>query len=536
MPRLPALALAAALSVALPVRSVPAAGRYDLAVLRVHTPRRTRLTDRVPLARARAAVTLQNRGSAPATIPDLATLAAVVGLHATASEGPIVCPAPVAVPRARRLPLVLAPGRKASIRFDLAIPCAPRAGQGTSWRFTATVDHAALDGHPDETPADDRCDRAPLGVLPLGTRTVRDRGCPLAATVLDDRRASTRFAVPGRYPVGSTTLALVDTTRLTMAHGAFPGAPERTLPTLVWYPAAGAGGPDAALATDGAPFPLVVFSHGLGSFNAQSKFLTEHLASHGYVVAAPNFPLSVGGAPGGPTVADIPAQAGDVHFLIDRFLAFSAAGGDRFAGGIDAERIALTGHSNGGATTLVAAYDRNLRDPRVKAAIPLAPASCWFQQGYFGTVDVPLLLLQGDHDLLVDAASHAEAVFARANAPKSLIVIHGGNHLGFADFGTTLDDVAGCLFLPDSASLGEQVAALLATLGGPADFVGVAGCATAFCAGDPAHLDGARQQQITKQAVAAFLAFTLRGDAAAERYLYDEMGPTNPDLTHQSVH
>ncbi|GAC1658462.1 MAG: hypothetical protein NVS9B15_20210 [Acidobacteriaceae bacterium] len=34
------------------------------------------------------------------------------------------------------------------------------------------------------------------------------------------------------------------------------------------------------------PFPLIVFSHSTGGGRRQSTFLCEHLASHGYVVAA----------------------------------------------------------------------------------------------------------------------------------------------------------------------------------------------------------------------------------------------------------
>ena len=35
-------------------------------------------------------------------------------------------------------------------------------------------------------------------------------------------------------------------------------------------------------------FPVVLFSHGLGGFRAQSVFLCEHLAKRGYIVVAPD--------------------------------------------------------------------------------------------------------------------------------------------------------------------------------------------------------------------------------------------------------
>src|SRR5688572_32039437 len=71
----------------------------------------------------------------------------------------------------------------------------------------------------------------------------------------------------------------------------------------VWYPAAAREQPMAysratggfmgsvaqdAPAADCPRVPLVLFSHGLGGCALQSLFLTEELARHGYVVAAPD--------------------------------------------------------------------------------------------------------------------------------------------------------------------------------------------------------------------------------------------------------
>ena len=43
---------------------------------------------------------------------------------------------------------------------------------------------------------------------------------------------------PGDFPVGVTTVSLVDAARPTAASGVFPGSPVRALPTEVYYPAA----------------------------------------------------------------------------------------------------------------------------------------------------------------------------------------------------------------------------------------------------------------------------------------------------------
>src|ERR1043166_3973397 len=54
-------------------------------------------------------------------------------------------------------------------------------------------------------------------------------------------------------------------------------ARNRAFPVEVWYPEV-AGGTDA--------LPLILFSHHSGGSRRASSFLTTHLASHGYVVAA----------------------------------------------------------------------------------------------------------------------------------------------------------------------------------------------------------------------------------------------------------
>jgi len=409
------------------------------------------------------------------------------------------------------------------VRYALELSCGANPGRGADWAFSATVDHAALDGRADDDPTDDVCPRPP---------SASDPGCDVQPTIdVRDARAGTRFEIPGPYGVGETSVTLVDTSRPTMPNGAFPGAPDRTLPTEAWYPTAnGASGRDAPLAPDGRPFPVVVFAHALGSYDTQSTFLTTHLASHGYIVVAPTFPLSSVGAPGGSTVADVAAQAEDVTFVIDSFLRFDGDAQNRFAGGIDAERIGLTGHSGGALTTLVATYDASLRDPRIKAAVPFAPPACFLQPGYFDSTPVPLLILQGDDDLLVDPARDAGAAFARAQPPKMLVLVHGGTHIGFADVGATLTDGVVCSIFPDRTDLDAQLAALVGRLGGAGDHVGFEGCPSDYCMGDGTRVGGKRQQQIGKEAALAFFEQVLRGDATASRYLAT-LAARNPDLT-----
>ena len=105
--------------------------------------------------------------------------------------------------------------------------------------------------------------------------------------------ATAAFLEPGRYGIGVRTLPLVDTSRPAPAHGTIAALPSRTLTTEIWYPTAPHTG---ALLRDGAAargrFPLVLSSHGYSDTRTGEAYVAEALASRGYVVAAPDFPLT----------------------------------------------------------------------------------------------------------------------------------------------------------------------------------------------------------------------------------------------------
>ncbi|MBL6975781.1 MAG: hypothetical protein ISR64_08635 [Deltaproteobacteria bacterium] len=92
----------------------------------------------------------------------------------------------------------------------------------------------------------------------------------------------------GPYQVGTTSFNFFDWARL------------RLVATTVWYPANPLGQPKATYLVviqgnaysqaspdlGDAPYPLVLFSHGFRGTAVQSITFTEHLASHGFIVAA----------------------------------------------------------------------------------------------------------------------------------------------------------------------------------------------------------------------------------------------------------
>jgi dienelactone hydrolase len=187
----------------------------------------------------------------------------------------------------------------------------------------------------------------------------------------------------------------------------------RKLETDVWWP------PKAK------PHPLLVFAHGFALTPAAYAPLLRAIASAGYVVAAPIFPLTNTNAPGGPDEADLVNQPRDVSFLITKLLALNDSTG-RLHGAIDPARIAVAGQSDGGITALAVAYDARYRDRRVRAAIIMSGAR---PSGFdsFPRDGPPLLAMQGTADPLNVPATTA-SYFAAAHRPKFLIWLLGASH------------------------------------------------------------------------------------------------------------
>lgn len=239
---------------------------------------------------------------------------------------------------------------------------------------------------------------------------------------------------PGPYAVGTLTQAFVDTSRPTAAQGGAPGKPSRTLVTTVLYPAVGPAGaspaprPNAPADVAAGPFPLVVFAHGSSASPADFGALLGSWAAAGYVVAAPEFPLTGTHAPSNSQISDYVNQPRDVSFVIDQMLHAPPAS---VAGLVDARRIGVAGHSIGGVTTMGLAFNSCCLDPRVKAAIVMEGVPLPFSGGtYFGrVVSPPVLFFQGSADTTVVPATGV-SLYNQARPPKALVTIVGGTHSG----------------------------------------------------------------------------------------------------------
>lgn len=317
----------------------------------------------------------------------------------------------------------------------------------------------------------------------------------------------------GSYGVGVTTLELADVSR-TAANGAFAGSAERTLVTEVWYPAAASADKEVADAPSdpsGGPYPLIIFGHGFSSFRRQSASYAQHLASHGYVVAAPDFPGSYFGAAGGPTLSAVLDQPADVSFVIDETLRLNAEEGGTLAGMIDGERIGVTGHSLGGLTAMLTAYgDR--RDERVDAILPISPPACMLPENLAEDGGVPIMVVGGSAEIIVPPP-WIHYAYEIAATPKYFVGIIGGDHIRFADFDTpdyALPDVVDQL---SGGNTEDDILAITRTVGGDV---------TVCVEGEDGQDDliaGNRQRELLRTAALPFFDAYLKDDVAAQAFL-----------------
>jgi predicted dienelactone hydrolase len=326
---------------------------------------------------------------------------------------------------------------------------------------------------------------------------------------------SARRLAPGPLAVASVDRTFVDRSRTTDANGDFAGAPERTLVATLWAPQGDAG-----------PHPLLVYSHGFMSMRSENVPLAELLASHGYVVVSMDYPLTNGGAPGGPNVADAVNQPGDVRFAIDQVLGWNAE--ERpFAGEIDRERIGVLGLSLGGLTTELVSFHPRLRDPRIRAALSIAGPAAFFDERFFATADLPFLMVAGTGDAMIDFEKNA-ATIPQKIGRGGLLAIRGASHAGFASIADGFPlrllgnpDSLGCWALTSNLAA-REVENPFTGFGGPEDGVVFDGPPRMPCQkGVPDEaLAAGRQLMITRLAALAFFESVFSEDAA-ERAAYD---------------
>jgi len=170
---------------------------------------------------------------------------------------------------------------------------------------------------------------------------------------------------------------------------------------------------------EGLGLPAVAFGHDWLQPVARYAALLRHLASWGFVVAAPD---SQRGA--------LPSHA---RFAADLRTALDVCVGVRLGDGrisVDGRRTALAGHGIGGGAALLAGAET----ARLAAVVTLAVAQTRPSAlDAAGRVTAPTLHIAAGRDTVVPPAGHAEPLAAAAGGPVWLRTLRKAQHSGFLD-------------------------------------------------------------------------------------------------------
>jgi dienelactone hydrolase len=186
-----------------------------------------------------------------------------------------------------------------------------------------------------------------------------------------------------------------------------------------------------------APYPAVAFAHGFSMFGLSNGALDnigngEHLASWGYVVAIPELP------------DDFEARITAMQQVLSYMETETRSVGSFLYQKVDTDRMAVAGHSLGGATALALTS----RDPRIRAVVALDPVYhtggpgggdvLWDPEGEGPEIEVPAGILGAP-----GSSCNADADYARiypwvGATHKASYTLVGGSHCDFNDPGHSL--------------------------------------------------------------------------------------------------
>jgi predicted dienelactone hydrolase len=290
------------------------------------------------------------------------------------------------------------------------------------------------------------------------------------------------LAAFGAYAVGVRTLEVVNRNEidvLKVSEGEELPRYDRPLTLEVWYPAEAGGEPtpydvylrdgrtsvqvqgrasrESRPDRSGAPYPLVLISHGYPGNRYLLSHLGENLASKGYVVASIDHTDSTYR-----TRAAFPStlvnRSLDQHFVLGEMARLGAADGHPLAGLVDAERTGLIGYSMGGYGAVITAgggvtqeaVERGAPagtlgvhragseahgarfDERIKAVVAFAPwgmeAGFWDAEGLAG-MKIPTLFVAGSVDDVSGYEKGVRAIWEQAvNIDRHLLTFEHANH------------------------------------------------------------------------------------------------------------
>jgi dienelactone hydrolase len=204
----------------------------------------------------------------------------------------------------------------------------------------------------------------------------------------------------------------------------------RSLDVTLYYPS-------GSCATASAPpYPVVVFAHGFSMFGLSDGRRDnagngEHLASWGYVTALPKLP------------DDFAARRDALRDVVDYVVAQASAVDGPLVGIVDAQRIALVGHSLGGVSVLaLAAQDARIAalvalDPVYHGGMPGSMSEVWDPRPDAPRITAPTGILGAPPSSCNAQADYTRLYPLVGARPKASFEIVGASHCAFNNPGSS---------------------------------------------------------------------------------------------------
>ncbi|MGK7905950.1 MAG: alpha/beta hydrolase [Synechococcus sp.] len=228
--------------------------------------------------------------------------------------------------------------------------------------------------------------------------------------------------------------------------------------------------------------PLIAISHGVASSRATFAYLAEHLASHGFAVAAVQHPDTdtlrfqqyIAGFAEQPDPRFFIQRPNDITALLDD-LEQKIANDPNWQGRLQTDNVGIFGHSLGGYTVLASGgaqldfeynqqqcedqqeevlpfnlslllqcqlqelpvQEGNFRDDRVAAVLAVNPVSSTvFGPNGIGQLQLPTLMVANSHDFFAPAVDEQIEPFTWLEAEnRHLLLVENGTHFSFLPSG-----------------------------------------------------------------------------------------------------
>jgi hypothetical protein len=195
--------------------------------------------------------------------------------------------------------------------------------------------------------------------------------------------------------------------------------PSKQLPIRIYYPAEETG-KDADVDKSNAPYPTLFKITGYRTGPVTYQQFAERVSSHGFIVVVVGSRAS----------AHATERSNDTITALDWILKQNDEQSFWLNGMVDESRLAVSGHSAGGAGSVIAASKESRFNVCIPMAAALTPQYSEVGPEYAVNVQMPILIIVGEDDRgYGDIYQMAHQAYNASNTPKFLIIATNDDHM-----------------------------------------------------------------------------------------------------------